>query len=52
MDNSKNKLTEKIKNKNSQTPRIKSLNKKINLINEINNRAKNKYNKSKDNKNK
>jgi len=52
MENSKNKLNEKIKNKNSQTPRIKSLNKKLNLINEINNRTKNKYNKSKDNKNK
>ena len=48
MENSKNKLNEKMKNKNSQTPRIKSLNKKINFINVINNKAKNKYNKSKD----
>ena len=48
MENSKNKINEKIKNKNPQTPRVKSLNQKIKIINEINKRAKNNYNRSKD----
>ena len=48
MENSKNKLNEKIKNKNPQTPRVKSFNQKIKIINEINKRAKDNYNRSKD----
>ena len=48
LDNSKNKLSNKSKSKKPGTPRIQSINKKLNLVEEINKRMKNKYSKNKD----
>lgn len=52
LDIAKNKINNKSKNNNQETPRNKSQNKKLNLLEEINKKMKNKYTKNKDKKHK